>query len=82
MNKLEYRIVSEVSAPRFYDIDTNELLGEECDDDVQAYWVVSYNPEERYIEEWIDRFYDVELARDFKNKMEKGETVFIVDKNA
>lgn len=71
-NKLEYRIVSEVSAPSYYDTTTNELLGEESDEEVQAYWVVTYNPKEKYIEEWIDRFYDEDQAIEVKNQIEKG----------
>ena len=70
MSKLQYKVVSEVSAPKFYDIETGEILGQECDDDVQAYWVVSYDPEQHLIKEWIDRFYDDERAKDFQLHLE------------
>lgn len=69
-NEYEYKIVSEVSAPTFYDIETNKVLGQECDEEVQAYWVVLYNKTESYIEEWVDRFYDVDNAQRFLDNME------------
>lgn len=74
MNKdfeYEYKVVSEVSAPTFYDIETNKILGQECDEDVQAYWVVVYDKTQGYIEEWVDRFYDVEEAKRFMASMKR-----------
>lgn len=68
---IKYRVVEEVSAPTFYDVETNDKLDEYCDEEVQAYWVVLYDNEERYIVEYVDRFYDEELAIAYKKKLEK-----------
>lgn len=56
-NNIIYKVVSEWAAPTYYDIDTNEELFDECDASVQALWVVSYDPEEHEIIEWLERFY-------------------------
>lgn len=76
MNKdfeYEYKIVSEVSAPTFYDVETNKVLEESCDQDTQCYWVVIYNKAEGIIEEWLDRFYDLDNAQRFLDNINKGD---------
>lgn len=62
MNNIIYKVVSEWAAPTFYDIDTNEELFDECDASIQALWVVSYDPKEHEIIEWLERFYANEEA--------------------
>lgn len=57
MAKIIYKVAEEWSAPTFYDIDTNEVLDDECNASVQALWVASYDPEEHEIIEWLERFY-------------------------
>lgn len=54
---MKYRVVSEWSAPTYYDIDTNEELFDECDASIQALWIVSYDEDEHEIIEWLERFY-------------------------
>ena len=71
--EFEYRIVREVSAPTFYDVETNKVLEESSDQDTQAYWVVIYNKTEGIIEEWLDRFYDLDNAQRFLDNINKGE---------
>lgn len=60
-NNIIYKVVSEWSAPTYYDVDTNEVLYDECDASVRAYWVVSYDTEAHEIVEWLECFYDEEL---------------------
>lgn len=54
---IKYKVLSEWSAPTYYDIDTNEEVFDECQASVQALWVVSYDTETGEIEEWLERFY-------------------------
>ena len=55
--KITYKVVSEWSAPTYYDIDTNERLWDECDASEQCLWIVSYDEDTNEIEEWLERFY-------------------------
>lgn len=57
MNNIIYKVVSEWSAPTYYDLDTNKELYDECDASIQALWVVSYDEDEHEIIEWLERFY-------------------------
>ena len=57
MTNVIYKVVSEWSAPTYYDLDTNEELYDECDASEQALWVVSYDTEDKEIIEWLERFY-------------------------
>lgn len=57
MKNIIYKVVSEWSAPTYYDINTNEQLYDECDASEQALWVVSYDTQEKEIVEWLERFY-------------------------
>lgn len=72
---MKYRIVSEYSAPTFYDIDTNEELYDECQADNQRLWVVSYDEENKEIIEWLMDFmlHEEDKARDYIKELEKGE---------
>lgn len=71
-NRLEYRIVNEVSRPRYYDFETGKLLGEDGSEDTQAYWVVLYDTETKEIDEWVNRFDDPDDAQHFIDEV-KGE---------
>lgn len=53
---MEYKIVAEYSAPTFYDIKNGEELYDECDAQVQAYWVISYDTESDEVVEWLERY--------------------------
>ena len=71
-----YKVVSEWSAPTYYDLDTNEELYNECDAMEQALWVVSYDTEEHEVVEWLERFYvgeDNEARARAKELNEEGE---------
>ena len=71
-----YKLVSEWSAPTFYDYETNEVLYDECDASEQALWVVSYDTDNKEIIEWLERYYidEVEEARArVKELNEEGE---------
>ena len=57
MNNIIYKVVSEWSAPTFYDLDTNKELYDECEASIQALWVMSYDEDEHEIIEWLERFY-------------------------
>lgn len=57
MTKIIYKVVEEWSAPTYQDIDTHKVLYDECNASVQALWVVSYDPEEHELIEWLERFY-------------------------
>lgn len=70
---MKYRVVYEYSAPTFYDYDTDDELYDECQASIQCYWVVSYDEKNREIIEWVDRFYDVENAKKYIEKLEQGE---------
>lgn len=70
-NKLEYRIVNEVSRPRYYDFETGKLLGEDGSEDTQAYWVVIYNTKTEKIDEWVNRFDDPDDAQRFIDNMNR-----------
>lgn len=73
---MKYRIVSEYSAPTFYDIDTNEDLYDECQASNQRLWVVSYDEENKEIIDWLMDFmlHEEDKARDYiKELNEKGE---------
>ena len=63
----EYRVVEEFSAPDYYDEETGEKLYESCDGSLQCYWVVSYDPQEKEIVEWIERFDNPSDARKYIN---------------
>lgn len=73
---IKYKVVSEWSAPTYYDIDTNEELYDECDASIQALWVVSYDEDEHEIVEWLERFAidedskAVDLANELNKKVE------------
>ena len=56
MKNVIYKVVSEWSAPTYYDLDTNEELYDECDASEQALWVVSYDTKEKEIIEWLERY--------------------------
>lgn len=72
---MKYRIVSEYSAPTFYDIDTNEELYDECQAYNQRLWVVSYDEENKEIIDWLMDFmlHEEDKARDYIKELEKGE---------
>lgn len=55
--KITYKVVSEWSAPTYYDIDTNKKLCDECDASEQCLWIVSYDEDDDEIVEWLERFY-------------------------
>lgn len=57
MDNIIYKVVSEWSAPTYYDIDTNKQVYDECDASIQALWVVSYDTKEHEVVEWLERFY-------------------------
>lgn len=70
---MEYKIVEEFSAPTYYDVETGEKLWESCDESSQGYWVISYNPEEEEIEEWIEVFPTIADAKQYiLNKLGEG----------
>ena len=72
---MKYRIVSEYSAPTFYDIDTNEELYDECSANNQRLWVVSYDEEQGEIIDWLMDFmlHEEDKARDYIKDLEKGK---------
>lgn len=71
-----YKVVSEWSAPTFYDIDTNEELYNECDASEQCLWVISYDTDEHEVVEWLERYYigeEEEAKARAKELNEEGE---------
>lgn len=70
---MEYRIVSEYSAPVFYDIYTNEELYDECCASNQRLWVVSYDTKQGEIIDWIMDFmlHEEDKARDYIEDLQK-----------
>lgn len=74
--KLIYKLVSEWASPTYYDYKTNEMLYDECDSSAQRLWVVSYDPEEHEIIEWLQDFTlaEEDKANEYIKKLEKGET--------
>jgi hypothetical protein len=71
-----YKVAEEWAAPTFYELGTRKELYDECDQSIQALWVISYDTEEDEVVEWLERFYPGEeeeaLAR-AKELNEKGE---------
>lgn len=67
---MEYKVAYEYSAPDYYDNETGEKLYESCDASTQCYWVVSYDPEEEEIIEWIERFDNPDEALKYKISLE------------
>lgn len=67
---MEYKVAYEYSAPDYYDNETGEKLYESCDASTQCYWVVSYDPEEKEIIEWIERFDNPDNALKYKISLE------------
>ena len=67
---MEYKVAYEYSAPDYYDNETGEKLYESCDASTQCYWVVSYDPEEKEIIEWIERFDNPDDALKYKISLE------------
>lgn len=70
----EFKVVKELSCPDYVDYDTGKTLYSECDASVQCLWVVSFDPEEQEIMEWIERFEICEdkEARAFADGMAHG----------
>lgn len=70
-----YKIVSEWACPTYYDHETNEMLYDGCDASVQRLWVVSYDPEEHEIIEWLQDFTlaEEDKANEYIEKLKKGE---------
>lgn len=66
-----YKIVVEWAAPTYYDYENNTELYDECDASPQRLWVVSYDPDEKEIVEWLEEFYtgDVQKAKDYIEKL-------------
>lgn len=73
--KIEYKIVYEYSAPTFYDIKTNEELYDECEASNQRLWVVSYDPENKEVIDWLMDFmlHEEDKANDYIEELKKGE---------
>lgn len=73
--KLIYKLVSEWGSPTYYDYETNEMLYDACYRSAQRLWVVSYDPEEHEIIEWLQDFTlaEEDKANDYIKKLEKGE---------
>lgn len=71
-----YKVAEEWAAPTFYELGTRKELYDECDQSIQALWVISYDTEENEVVEWLERFYPDEeeeaLAR-AKELNEEGE---------
>lgn len=69
---MEYKIVEEFAAPTYYDVATGKKLWETCDESSQGYWVVSYDPINEEIEEWIELFPTIADAEQYiHNELEK-----------
>lgn len=70
---MKYRIVSEYSAPTFYDIDTNEELYDECQGSPQRLWVVSYDEENKEVIDWLMDFmlHEEDKAREYIKELEE-----------
>lgn len=60
-NKI-YKLVEEWASPTYTDYETGEILYESCDANILEWWVVSYDPEEREIVEWVECFPSEEQA--------------------
>lgn len=66
---MEYRVAAEYGAPRYYDIESGDMLYESGDDGLMSYWVVLYDPQEKYVEEFIDNFPNEKQAKEFMAKL-------------
>lgn len=74
MNKIVYKIVAKWVEPTYYDYDTNERLYDEYQSSPERLWVVSYDPEEKEIVEWLKEFslLDEQQARDYIKQLEEN----------
>ena len=63
--KIRYRVVEEWASPTYYDHDTREKLYDDCDNNCQRLWVVSYDEDEHEVVEWLEEYcvYDIEIAK-------------------
>lgn len=78
MTHIKYMVVDEFSTPSYFVHNTDELLYDSCDANVQTLWLVGYDEEEKEIIEWVERYriYDDDkaLARaEYLNRKLRGE---------
>ena len=62
--ELEYKILTEWAAPTFYDYKTNHVVCESGEEELQAYWVVSWDKENESFE-WLERFSTISEAEKY-----------------
>lgn len=69
----EYKVVEEWGIMSYVDVETQETIYVEGECHLQSYWVVTYDPEEKELMEWIKTFSTEEEAQEYKKKLEDQE---------